>query len=82
MSDSNVEFYNKYLSVLKGKYTNSINDMLHLETQNILLNEIVQKNMKEIEDLKKEIEELKASISNSNKPKKTSIKSEPIEEQF
>jgi hypothetical protein len=79
MADANVDFYNKYLSVLKTKYNNLINDMIHLETQNLLLNDVVQSNLKEIEQLKSEISKLSES---NNKPKKSSTKTEMVEEQF
>jgi metal-responsive CopG/Arc/MetJ family transcriptional regulator len=79
MADPNLEFYNKYLSVLKTKYNNLINDMIHLETQNLLLNDVVQSNLKEIEELKSEISKLSES---NNKPKKSSTKTEMVEEQF
>jgi hypothetical protein len=79
MADANVDFYNKYLSVLKTKYNNLINDMIHLETQNLLLNDVVQSNLKQIEELKSEISKLSES---NNKTKKSSTKTEMIEEQF
>jgi hypothetical protein len=79
MADANVDFYNKYLSVLKTKYNNLINDMIHLETQNLLLNDVVQSNLKQIEELKSEISKLSES---NNKPKKSSTKTEMVEEQF
>jgi hypothetical protein len=79
MADANVDFYNKYLSVLKTKYNNLINDMIHLETQNLLLNDVVQSNLKQIEELKSEISKLSES---NNKTKKSSTKTEMVEEQF
>jgi len=80
MSD-NVEFFNKYVSVLKNKYNNMMNDMLQLETHNLLLNEALEARAQENATLKEEIDRLNATISsNSTKAKKTTIKSVETEE--
>jgi len=80
MSD-NVEFFNKYVSVLKNKYNNMMSDMLQLETHNLLLNEALEARAQENATLKEEIDRLNATISsNSTKAKKTTIKSVETEE--
>lgn len=80
MSD-NVEFFNKYVSVLKNKYNNIMSDMLQLETHNLLLNEALEAGAQENAALKEEIDRLNATISSdSTKAKKTTIKSVETEE--
>ena len=70
MTDS-VDFYNKYLSVLKGRYNNLMNDVIHLETQNILLTEALESRTKENASLGEEIDRLNATISSQQEASKT-----------
>jgi len=58
MSDMNMEFYNKYVQVLKGRYDSLQGDLINMEAQLILVKEALAEKTQEAEDMAAEIEKL------------------------
>jgi len=63
MSDMNMEFYNKYVQVLKGRYDSLQGDLINMEAQLILVKEALAEKTQEAENMAAEIEKLSKSKS-------------------
>ena len=63
MSDMNMEFYNKYVQVLKGRYDSLQGDLINMEAQLILVKEALAEKTTEAEVMAAEIQKLNKSKS-------------------
>ena len=59
----NMEFYNKYVQVLKGRYDSLQGDLINMEAQLILVKEALAEKTQEAENMAAEIEKLSKSKS-------------------
>ena len=71
MSDT-TNFYNKYVQVLKTRFDNAMNDVIHLETQLILAKEELENQKAHIESLESKLE--KETAKNETKSTRRTTK--------
>lgn len=67
----NTAFYNKYVQVLKARFDNLNNDVIHLETQLILAKEELDKKIEQVNVLQSEIEKLKKKTTRTKTTEST-----------